>query len=230
MDEDVTRENLRSRSFRGPDPSGSVFYANDLHGADFGGVNLRGDDLSGARTGMRARWQLLAALIALATAIAIGAAAGFGGAWLDLLLQSPQPRLRWLGVFLSFELALFLLLFVWKGFAVAIGRVVPFAVLSALVAAVVAVLSGTGTEVGLAVIGFSALLAAVMAFAGVARGVAGAVGSAMFVFVAVTGALVGGATGGGPYAAAVAIAGVLASRRALRARAFEEGRGAPRTE
>jgi hypothetical protein len=122
-------------------------------------------------------------------------------------------------VFLSVELAAFMVIFVWRGLRVAVPIVLPVALLIAFVAALAAVLSGAGTGVGfLAVLAFSALLTTVVGFATVARVAAGTLGTAMFVLVAVTGALVGSQTGGGLYAAAIAVAGMVAARRALRER------------
>ena len=222
--EDYTRKNLQGRSFRGQDLAGAVFHESDLRGTDFSGANLKGADLSAARTGMRRGWELATLVVALATAIAMGVACGIGGRWLASLMQSPQPRLRWLGVFLSVELGLFLLLFVWKGFTVAARRVLPAAIAIALVAALAAIASRAGSGTGFfAVLAFSALLVAVLGVASIARVVAGSIGSAMFLLVAVTGALVGGMTGGGLYATAVALAGMVAARRALRARGAYPG-------
>jgi uncharacterized protein YjbI with pentapeptide repeats len=224
MAKDFTRRDLRGCSFRGQDLSAAVFHGSDLRGADFSGANLKDADLSASRTGMRRNWEIALLLVALALSAAMGVVSGLGGAWLKSLMQSPEPRLRFIGVFLTLQLAIFLLMFVWRGLSLAIRRVLPFSLAVALGVALAAILTGAGSGTGFfAVLAFSGLLAAVVGFASVARVAAGAAGTAMFVLVAVAGALVGGALGGGLYATAVALAGMVAARRALRARGSHAG-------
>ena len=216
MDKDFTGRNLRGRSFRGQNLSGARFRIADLRGADFTGADLRAADLSGARAGVGPRWAALVFLLALAASVLLGWVAGLGGRALQALIEDPQPRQRAIGLFLAIELAVFLLVFVIKGLRVAIRYVLPVAIALALVAGLIAIVSGVGTGSGaLAALGFSVLLTAVVAFATVARAVAGTLNRWLFMVVALSGAAVGAVTGGGVFAAGVAIAGMLAAHRAL---------------
>jgi hypothetical protein len=221
---DFTGQDLRSRSFRGEDLAGARFHASDLRGADFSGADLHGADLSTARTGMTRDWAVAVVVLALGMAVAMGFVSGVGGKWLRSLMESTDPRQRVLGVFLSVELVAFLIVFVWKGVTVAIRRVLPAAIAIAFAVGLIAVVSGAGKGTGaVAVLAFSALLATVVVFATLARAAAGTVGAAMFVLVAMTGAVVGGVSGGGLYATAIALAGMIAAQRALHGRAAQSG-------
>jgi hypothetical protein len=217
MDTSFSGKDLRNRSFRGQVLRGASFHAADLRGADFSEADLRGADLTAARTGMGRAWASVVSVLALIASLLIGIVSGIGGAWLKTLMHAPGPRYRAMGVFLTVELVLFLAALLWKGPRYALERVLPVAIALAAVIGLIAVATGAGTgSLALAVIAFSAMGAAVIAFATLVRVAAGGVSSIMFMVVAMSGAIVGGLTGGGLYATAVALTGMIAAQLGLR--------------
>jgi uncharacterized protein YjbI with pentapeptide repeats len=223
--EQLSGQDLRNRSFRGHALRDADLHGSDLRGADFSGADLRGADLRATRMGLAQPWASFLFAIALGLSLGIGLIAGWAGERLAELVRSDQARARVLGVFLSVELIAFLVVAVVRGIDAAARRVLPVAIGLAALVAILAVATGWGPGTGaLMVFAFSALLLVLFVFVTLARAVAATEGAVIFAVVAISGAVAGSVTGGGLYATAIAVAGMLAARRSM------AGKGAPRIE
>jgi hypothetical protein len=210
------RKSLRDQSFGDRDLSNADLHGADLRGADFRNANLRGANLREARTGLHRKWGALMVSAAFALSVVCGVGAGYAGRILHHAVTSEEPRLQFIGVLVASCLVLFLLVATVRGLRPAILRVLPPIVVLLLIAAVVAVVTGTGTGMGaLAAIAFLMAVGAVVVLAAFARAAAGVAGTLMFAIAAVSGALVGGVLRGGVTAAVIAISAVIIGKRAL---------------
>ncbi len=219
MAESFAGEDLRGRSFVNQDLSGVEFRAADLRGASFRGANLRGADFREARAGVSGGRRAVIVALAFAFSIAIGVAAGRAGEYLHDLIRGDSDRRRLLGAILAIELLVFIAVSVWKGLRVAVRYVLPRVVAIAIVAFVVALLTGAGTGKGaLALLAFAVLTAAIVALGSLARAVAGTTSTLLFAVVAISGALSSSLTGGGVAATVIAVGSMLIGRRALEGR------------
>lgn len=218
METDLSRSDLRGRSFRMAKLPSANLAGSDLRGSDFTGADLHGADCSRVRCGMSRGWMLLVGVSALALSVAIGIASGWAGGVIHHLIASDDPRRRAMGLFIAVTVALLLIIGTWRGLRRATVTVLPVAAAIAVAVALVAIASGIGTGAGaLAVIGFLLLALAIIALAVLARAMAGIISQPAFVVVAVGGGLVGGAIGGGLTAAAIAIGSMLMARRSSKA-------------
>ncbi len=165
---------------------------------------------------MTRAWATAMVVAALLTSLAAGVAAGYAGRLIHRAITSPVPITRALGMFVAASLAVLLLTAAAGGLRVAFTRALPILASLAIVGGIAAVASGIGTGVALlATVGLFIAVAAILAVATLARLVAGGVGVVFFLVVAVSGALSGAALEGGLTSTAIAIAAMVAGRRAL---------------
>jgi hypothetical protein len=209
-------QDLRGCDFAGQCLARASLAGADLRAADFTGADLRDADLREARTGMRRGWAAAMVSVALAISIGAGVAAGYAGRLLQHVIQSRVPGARALGAFVAASLAVLLLTAAIRGLRVAFARVLPAIAALAALGMVIAVASGVGTGHGLlVVVAFLIVVAAILVLATLARLVAGGVSAFFFLVVAVSGVLGSAAIGGGLTATAIAVAAMVAGRRAL---------------
>lgn len=220
---DTIGTDLRGESFRGRDMRSASLRSADLRGADFAGAQLRGADLRGARTGLQRRWAVIVGLGALLVCVGAGAAAGWAGSVLQRSFTAPAPGGRALGLFVASVLVVFLVATVVIGLDAAARHVLPVAVLVALTAAIIAMVSNADGELGAVLAGTFVLVACtIVALAAIGRTVGGAGNVFLFAVVAATGALVGGQLEGGLAAAAIALVTMLLGRPALEEHAADD--------
>lgn len=201
----------------GADLRGADFRHADVRHADFRGADLRRADFSHARTGSSTTWSALLLALSLATTLAFGVAAGFGGRWVRAFAASGDPREQLLAATVSATIVVFASVAVWRGVQKAVRLVLPTAAGVAVLVAVAAVVSGLGPGRGaLGALLFLVLVATLVGFGALARAVAGDVAPWAFVLVAMAGGLIGGWVGGGATAAVIAITATLVGRRSMR--------------
>jgi hypothetical protein len=198
----------------------------DLHGVDLRGSDLRSLDLCGAdlhdadlrnaRLGLNFAWRARLALLSIAISVGVGALSGLAGQRLHALMRSELKLERWLAFIVCAELAMFLLVALWKGLYQAVRRVLaPVCVAAGLLTVFGALAGGTGAA-GAAIMAFSILLFALIALTTLSRAIANPAGILLLLVVAACGALAGELMHGGLVASAVALSALLLSRRTVR--------------
>jgi hypothetical protein len=166
---------------------------------------------------MRRSWAALVVLLAVALSIGSGVAAGFAGRLLQQTIFAQRPETRVLGIFVASMLAVFLVFTVVKGLNHAFRHVLPVLIAILGLAALLALASGSApARGGLGAVAFILAAVGIMGLGVLARTAAGTAGVLLFAVAAIPGALSGSAIGGGLTATAIAVAAMIAGRRALK--------------
>jgi len=205
---------VRGRSMAGANLSSATLSGFDLRGTDLSGADLRDADLSLIRSGMTPAWTALVVGAALVVSVALGLVIGASTRYLRAMYESADVRLRFVALFVSASLLVFVVAGVWRGLRFATRDVLPVTAALAIAAGLIAIVTGTGTGAGaLTAVMFLVVAAVIVVLAVLVRAVGGAGGRVLFSLVAIAGGLAGGAAGGGLFAALVAISAMLMARR-----------------
>lgn len=152
MTQDFSGQNLRGRSFQGrKDLVGANFSYADIRGADFTNTLLMGANFSQAQAGRERFWAIVLLVVSSLLSTLSGFAAAFVGVNSGIVLISQDPIEILAGLVILVTFAVFILVIVRQGLAIAFG-----------------VLAGVGGVAGVLAIGVTgagAVLAAMVAMA-----------------------------------------------------------------
>src|SRR5687767_7459892 len=124
MGKDFSNKNLQKASFQNEDLAGANFENSDLRGADFTGADLSGARFKKTKTGILPLNVGLTFIVSLAISLLSGYIAMLAGHTLQLMLDSPDPKVRTSGFVSIVVIVVFMLYFWWKGGVAAISHLV----------------------------------------------------------------------------------------------------------
>ena len=220
---DFSHKNLQGVSFRNQDLNHALFRESDLRGADFTESNLSGADFTHVRTGITPLNTVFIFLAALIVSLLSGYFAMLTGQTIQLMVASPDSKIKAAGYLALVMNVLFIAFALWKGGGNTIRNLIIPAIIVALIVAGVAYVSGLGTGKGMLYLVVSFLFLVVMFVIGtIARAAAGALSNILFIVVALAGGMFGKSLGGGIGAVIMALSCAQISKRALSgAKGFE---------
>jgi uncharacterized protein YjbI with pentapeptide repeats len=217
---DFSGQNLRGRSFKGrKDLIGANFSYADIRGADFTNALLQEANFSQAQAGRERGWAIVLLGVSLLLSALSGLASAFVGVTTGTALTRQDPIEILAGVVVLITLAVFMIVSIRQGLAIAFAVLVAVGVTTAAVLAAAGsgavVASAVTAAAGALAIAIVAAAAAIGAGAGAAVVVAGAAAAAAGMSVAMnasgTTALAGSVAAGVAVAVAMAAAGLSAS-------------------
>jgi hypothetical protein len=216
MDKDQSNTKLQKASFQNEDLSNSNFSGSDLRGADFSDADLTGADLSNVRTGIAPANIVLLFIAALVVSLVSGYVAMLAGRTIQVMLDSPDIKIRNGGIVTIAAVIVFIIYIYWKGGGKALWNLLIPLIVIALIIGFVSYTSGFGTGKGMLYLILALVLVAVMFGIGtLARAAAGSLSNILFFVVAVSGGMFGKSIGGGIGTVVMALACALISKRAL---------------
>jgi len=220
---DFSHKNLQGVSFRNQDLNHALFSDSDLRGADFTDSNLTGADFTHVRTGITPLNTIMLFLAAFVVSMLSGYFAMLTGHTIQLMLASPDTKIKGAGYIAIVVDILFIAYAVWKGPGNAIRNLIIPAVVVALILGAVAYVSDAGTGRGMLYLVISIFLLVVMFIIGtIARAAAGTLSNILFLIVALAGGMFGKSIGGGVGTVIMALSCAQISKRALSgAKGFE---------
>ena len=220
---DFSHKNLQGVSFRNKNLNHAIFSDSDLRGADFTDSDLTGANFTHVRTGITPLNTIFIFLAALAVSLLSGYFAMLTGHTIQLMIASPDSKIKAAGYVAVVLNILFIAYAIWKGGGNAVRNLIIPAAVVALVVGVVAYVSGVGTGRGMLYLVVSFFFLVVMFVIGtIARAAAGTLSNILFIIVALAGGMFGKSIGGGLGAVAMAVFCAMISKKALSgAKGFE---------
>jgi uncharacterized protein YjbI with pentapeptide repeats len=216
MPESYSNRNFQKASFKNAKLTKINFSGSDLRGADFSGADLTGADLSNVRTGIALANVFLLFIAALLVSLLSGYVAMLAGRTMQLMLDSPDIKIRNGGIITIAIVIVAIIYLYWKGGGKVLWNLLVPVIITAFIIGIISYMSGFGTGKGMLYLILALVLAVIMFSVGtMARAAAGSLSNILFVVVALSGGMFGKTVGGGIGTIVMALACALISKRAL---------------